>query len=195
MKNLFKYIFISIPVFFISCQKDKPIFSDCEFPYETVDSEFVGDLISREELPEEIIHYVFNNFQDVIKIEGAVIDNCLRGEILFVILNILEVETVTLSNGEITELEIEVNNYILYNNCGDLIGQGKNIEESFSIDEFNLVKSLIGEEFVSFKNVTELNYLDNSKEYIMEVKLQSESDTEELLYLVNLDDMIACIIE
>lgn len=197
MRTKSKYLLVVLLALVYSCNTEEDLFPNCEFPYPTATLTSESNNISREEIPEEIVQYALHNYENITSIDGVVIDNCIRDEILLVNLRILEVEFIESMNGQINEIHRSKDELLIYNSCGSLIGTGtfdSNSSSNNGNNEFiSSIENIIDEDIIRIDDIFEFDFDDDSLEYFVQATI--ESNTEDVYYFLNLEEMTFCVWE
>ena len=165
---LVKSLAISAMTFLIilsSCRKDEnTLFKDCVLPWTELEP------ISQAELPKEIVDFAYKTFPEADTIYATVINFCNNKR--------LYIQT----DGTINY------DFLLYDNCGDLLAKGKTEKDSNIRSVLSKsIKQELGNEASLYDSFI-VNYENGNIEYISEVYFLGDSPR----YLFDKDGKVLC---
>lgn len=148
-----------------SCGKDEnTLFKDCVLPWAELEE------ISQAELPKEIVDFTYKNFPEADTLYATVINFCTNKR-LYIYLD-----------GTINY------DFLLYDNCGNLVAKGKTEKDS-NIRSIlsNSIKQELGNEASLYDSFI-VNYENGNIEYVSEVYFLGDSPR----YLFDKDGKVLC---
>lgn len=157
---------ITFIVFLTSCKKDEDtnLFKDCVLPWTELEP------IPQADLPKEIVDFTFKTFPELDTIYATVINFCNNKR--------LYIQT----DGTINY------DFLLYDNCGDLLAKGKTEKDSNIRSVLSKsIKQELGNEASLYDSFI-VNYENGNIEYISEVYFLGDSPR----YLFDKDGKVLC---
>ena len=151
-------------------------------------NEYLAGLIKEDHLKKEakiwnnyttdyapLVEFAKEQYPSHVEIRGAVLQHCLSTERLYIAVEHLQTSSFVDQDGNEIEIEVEKTDLLIYNSCGELIGNGDAINNASVQDSYEEeIETLLNVDITIVWDVSIFTFIDGHVEYYVDIRVDGE---------------------